>query len=199
MTVYNNEDMASTLMLVVPYIIDFFAEWINLVELCDVKRKKGFQKLLGELDLFLTFNYTETLERCYGIQEENVCHIHGKQGHEVLFGHGAYKDYTDEYMRHYIGAENTLDDLDRFLRKDTNIALKENDGFFKKIDQSIEEIYTIGFSFGDVDLVYIREICKKISDKVVWYLNDYEPSKLPIYKNKIKQCGFRGTFDTFSI
>ena len=60
-TVYNNEDMASTLMVVVPYIKEFFTEWINEIELCDIEVKCGFQKLVGESDLFLTFNYTETL------------------------------------------------------------------------------------------------------------------------------------------
>lgn len=198
-TVYNNKDMASTLMTVVPYIKDFFVEWINLIELCDVETKSRFQDLIGESDLFLTFNYTETLEQCYAVKQENVCHIHGKQGQEIFFGHGNYEDYTDEYMRHYIGAEYTLNELNIFLRKDTNVALKDHICFFKEIDQTFEAIYTIGFSFGDVDLIYIKEICKNLSDKVVWYLNDYDPSKLPVYQNKIKQCGFKGTFDTFNI
>ena len=198
-TVYNNEDMASTLMVVVPYIKEFFTEWINEIELCDIEVKRGFQKLVGESDLFLTFNYTETLEACYAIKEENICHIHGKQGKEILFGHGNCNQHTDEYMRKFIGAEDMLDELDSFLKKDTKSALKEYSSFFEKIDQTVDAIYTVGFSFGDVDLIYIKEICKKLSDKVVWYLNDYDSSKLPIYQSRIRQCGFKGIFDTFSV
>lgn len=79
--------------------------------------------------IFFTFNYTETSEKVYRINKENVCHIHGKQGGEILFGHGNTKDYTDEYMDKNIGSENALSELDNFLKKDTKRALKEHECF----------------------------------------------------------------------
>lgn len=36
-----------------------------------------------------------------------------------------------------------------------------------------KEVYSIGFSFADVDLIYIKEICRKLSVDAVWYLNDF--------------------------
>jgi len=41
--------------------------------------------------LYLTFNYTDTLERYYGIPRENILHIHGKassKGNVFILGHG---------------------------------------------------------------------------------------------------------------
>lgn len=90
--------------------------------------RKQLEKMEQEKadNIFLTFNYTETLEEVYGINEDRVCHIHGKQGENILFGHGNTKDYTDEYMSKNIGSENSLSELDNFLKKDTKQAMKEH-------------------------------------------------------------------------
>ncbi len=197
--VYNNENMAETLFVVVPYIKFFFADWVDSIVFCGVEKKDGFSGLLGEDTLFLTFNYTETLERCYDIKEENICHIHGKQGQEIMFGHGDAADHTDDYMRDYIGSENALGELDAFLRKDTSTALKKNAAFFGRLDPEIEEVYAVGFSFNDVDMVYVKEICGRLSERVVWYLEAFDQQKHPDFQKKIQECGFRGRFGVFSV
>lgn len=41
--------------------------------------------------LFLTFNYTQTLNRLYSIPDDNILHIHhsiAKDGCDLVFGHG---------------------------------------------------------------------------------------------------------------
>lgn len=196
---YNNEDVATDLYTVVSYVKDFFAEWVDTIDVENAKEKPGFLSLIDSEDMFLTFNYTETLEDVYGINKQSVCHIHGKQGENIFFGHGNTKDYTDEYMRKYIGSEYSLSELDRFLRKDTNQALEEHKDFFAGIDDAIKEVYSMGFSFADVDLIYIKEICRKLSADVVWYLNDFKPSDIPIFQTKLRKCGFKGRFATFSV
>ena len=42
-----------------------------------------FLRLLHSGEKFVTFNYTNTLERVYDIPDENILHIHGKLGEEV--------------------------------------------------------------------------------------------------------------------
>lgn len=197
--VYNNEDMASNLYIVVSYVKDLFAEWIDDIDVKFAKAKQGFLNLVEAEDVFFTFNYTETLEVVYGINKESVCHIHGKQGETIFFGHGNSEDYTDEYMSKNIGSENSLTALDNFLKKDTKKALEEHNIFFNGIDDTIKEVYSIGFSFADVDLIYIKEICKKLSVDVVWYLNDFNPSDIPIFQKKLRKCGFKGKFLTFNV
>lgn len=196
---YNNEDMASNLYTVVSYVKDLFAEWVDDIDIEIAKAKPGFLSLIEPEDIFLTFNYTETLEAVYGINKDSVCHIHGRQGENILFGHGNTEDYTDEYMSKNIGSENLLTELDNFLKKDTKQALKEHKHFFDDIDDTIKAVYSIGFSFADVDLIYMKEICRKLSEDVVWFLNDFKPSDIPMFQTKLKECGFKGRFATFSV
>lgn len=196
---YNNEDMASNLYTVVSYVKDLFAEWVDDIDIEIAKTKQRFLSLIEPEDIFLTFNYTETLEVVYGINEDRVCHIHGKQGENILFGHGNTRDYTDEYMSKNIGSENSLSELDNFLKKDTKQAMKEHILFFDGIDDKIKEVYSIGFSFADVDLIYIKEICRKLSVDAVWHLNDFNPSDIPMFQTKLRKCGFKGRFATFSV
>ncbi|MCI8877112.1 MAG: hypothetical protein HFI77_14090 [Lachnospiraceae bacterium] len=197
--VYNNEDIASNLYFVVSYVKELFAEWVNDIDVEIAEKKQGFLSLIEPEDIFLTFNYTETLEKLYGINKESVCHIHGKQGENILFGHGNTEDYTDEYMRKNIGSENLLSELDNLLIKDTKQAMKRHKLFFDGIDDRIKEVYSIGFSFAEVDLIYVKEICRKLSVDVVWHLNDFNPSDIPIFKIKLKECGFKGRLTTFSV
>ena len=75
--------------------------------------------------IFLTFNYTETLEVLYGIPEENVCHIHGKRGGETeSFSRTCEKKRPRQFQVH-IGADHILQEIDMQLKKDTIGALEE--------------------------------------------------------------------------
>jgi hypothetical protein len=196
--VYRNQDVAVNLVGAVLTITDYFAEWIDTIEIDDIPPISDFEKLIDkENDFFLTFNYTKTLELIYGVK--NVCHIHGVQGGELLFGHGNDTDYTEDYMNRHIGAEDYLQDMQRQLRKDTTGAIKRNQPFFNSITNSVNKIYSFGFSFSKVDEVYMEEICRKLStDNVTWFLNDFDDlAKRKEYKEIIKSCGFQGKFSTY--
>jgi len=199
--VYINEGTALNLILPTVKITEYFSDWIKTINVNErILVKNDFAKLIDpNEDLFLTFNYTETLELVY--RARNVCHIHGKQGEEILFGHGNDKDYYEDYMISYIGAENALDEIYRSLRKDTEGALKRHIDFFNKIDSKIDKVYSFGFSFSAVDAIYIQEICNRLGNQnIVWYLNDYDNEvKREEYKKTIRKCGYKGLFDTYSI
>lgn len=197
--VYNNEDMAANLYAVIPYVKKFFSEWIETIDINSAKLNRQFNEMIELEDIFLNFNYTETLEKIYEVESEKICHIHGKKGEELFFGHGNDEDYTEEYMIRNIGSENYLTDLDEFLKKDTKQAFQNNQHFFNCIDKNVKEIYSMGFSFGDVDLIYIKEICKRVSDDTVWYLNDFNQSEIDGFQKKLRECGFRGEIKTFHI
>ncbi|UPK41172.1 hypothetical protein KET34_17820 [Paenibacillus pabuli] len=64
------------------------------------------------------------MESVYGAQR--VCHIHGKQGTELVFGHGNDEDFTERYMDDYTGSETALSEIDKLLRKDTTSAISKN-------------------------------------------------------------------------
>jgi len=197
-----NNEIASNLVIPTKTIQQFFSDWVNTINVDLAKPKKGFQELVDTQDYFLTFNYTDTLQDVYGIEEDNICHIHGRQFFEIFFGHGNTKDRTEDYMRDYIGAEDGLSEINRQLRKKVEKALENNLYFFNELQgASIEEIYSYGFSFSKVDTIYLKEICNRINtENITWYFNDYkEKEEHPKFKDVLRKCGYRGFFSTFHV
>lgn len=198
--VYRNQDLSAQLVGAVLQITNYFSDWIDTIEIQDVVPLRDFERLLDrEEDLFLTFNYTRTLEDLYDAM--NVCHIHGVQGSKLWFGHGNDTDYYEEHMSRYIGSEDSLQDMQHRLRKNTSEAMKVNRDFFNRLTESVDRIYSFGFSFSEVDLVYIEEVCRRLATaNVTWYLNDYDDeTSRQQFEQVIKSCGFKGQFDTYHI
>ncbi|WHX59890.1 bacteriophage abortive infection AbiH family protein [Peribacillus frigoritolerans] len=200
-TANRNEDIASQLVIPTTSIQHLFTEWINTINLDSVETKRDFQKLVNDQGCFLTFNYTETLEEVYGIQEDSICHIHGKQNEEIFFGHGNFEDYTERYMQKHIGSQDSLSKINRQLRKRTDKALDNNSDFFYSLEKAgIKKIYSYGFSFSKVDMVYLKKICNQINTKnSIWYFNDFDVSNHNKFKDVLRKCGYKGSFNTFHI
>lgn len=197
--VYKNEDRAISIAKSILAINDYFSDWIDTIEIDEAKPKPDFKTLIdNETDCFLTFNYTVTLEELYDVKK--VCHIHGKQGENLLFGHGNDTSSYDYYMENYVGSENELDEAHRQLRKDTTKAINDNIYFFNTLN-GINKIYSYGFSFSDVDMIYIREICTRVpTNNVTWYLSNFDNElNRNEFCQRIRDSGFKGNFDIFSV
>lgn len=198
--VYIKQDFASNLVEPLTRIKKLFKDWINTISISSrTKPIKNFKLLIDPNDVFLSFNYTETLEVLYGVKD--VCHIHGSIHEKIHFGHGDDYNKYDEYQSKYIGAENYLTDIHRSLRKDTDKALEEHIDFFNNLCNDIDKVYSFGFSYSKVDETYISEICKRIDTKnIIWYLNDYDDeSTRREYEATIRRCGFKGKIGKFSV
>lgn len=199
--VYVNQDIASNLLFPIIEILRYFSDWIHTIKIDNrVLIKKDLINLIDtDKDLFLTFNYTETLELIYRVKK--VCHIHGKKGEKLLLGHGNDNDYYEYNISNYVGAENDIQQIHENLRKDTIGAIEKHKYFFDDIDSTVDKVYSYGFSFSEVDNVYIKSICERLTNPdVVWYLNDYDNQKQRNnYKNIIRKCGYKGRFDIYSI
>ena len=152
---------------------------------------------------FFTFNYTRTLERIYGIPESNICHIHGvlnsaknlrdTTSGDLIFGHG--REIFDT------GVTNTPNTAYNINKKPVKRCIINNQLFFEKLE-GITDIYSYGFSFGDVDMPYIKKICHSIGDtfNVTWHFNDFGIEEhRTTYEEKICKEGFNGKFDVFHI
>ncbi len=198
-TSHNFED--ASLQLVYPFqsITRFFEDWINTIYISKWRKKiPDFNCLIDkENDYFLTFNYTDTLELIYKVK--NVCHIHGRQGEYLYFGHGTDFDFYED-GDYPIGSESYLQSIHNSLKKDTLSALRLHQEFFNNIS-GIKNIYSYGFSFANVDLIYIEEICKQINTKnITWYLNDFDDvSKRQVFMDRIVSCGFKGGIVSYHI
>lgn len=192
---YIYEDNAHNYYKVVKELKKFFSAWIKTIDTREVVPRESFSKLIvPESDVFLVFNYTTIIEEVY--EAFAYFNIHGDQfSDSIIIGHGKE---VEVYEGKYIGAADYLTDIQEVLKKDTKKIIEETD-LFKELD-SIENIYSYGFSFSEVDLPYINEICFRLdTSQMTWYLNDYEEEVVrKEYKKKIRKCGFKGKFDTFS-
>ena len=165
--------------------------------------KKQLLKLFdnAKQNYFFSFNYTQTLELIYGISENCICHIHGVSKNVIrnlgldnfIFGHGRESfdsDVTDIVRTAY-----------NITKKPVNQCMINNQLFFEKLND-VNNIYSYGFSFGDVDMPYIEKICQSICDttSVTWYFNDFNiKENRALYEEKIRKAGFNGTFGVFHI
>lgn len=193
---YMYEDISKNLYDCVVKIKEFFAEWVDTIEISSCEKKHKLVWLLkNNKNIFMSFNYTTVLERIYNVK--NVFHIHGIQGGNIVIGHG--KDEI-KYRSNHIGAEYKVEQIHEDLRKNTEEIIKSHE-FFKIDLNNIDEIYSYGFSFSEVDLPYINEICKKMNTKnIIWFLSDFESENTrEEYKDKIIKCGFKGAFREFNI
>ena len=199
-TSYAREDQTTMLHINSSSFGNLFSQWINtIVYPVNMSCNNFLSSSLCDSDLFLTFNYTKTLEDIYGVADEKICHIHGVQGKEIIVGHGkdiSHEESNDEYESSYDFGMEGIDDIHQSLRKPTNKIIKQTSFFSDLQDCNIENIFSWGFSFSDVDLCYIHEICKNLkTENLVWHLHEYGGWRE--YINILKNCGFKGTIKSF--
>ncbi len=227
-------------------ISDVFSEWISQVELNTSAVHQKIGSLFNNNDLYLTFNYTETLEMLYGVSADKIWHIHGMRhskygkGSRLIIGHGGKEtdlnyhgeidneeihtnerhneyvdDVSDDYEYEYEDDDEYEDDENSFslseldhcvseLKKDTNKCILDNISFFECLSahgrkMEITDIYSFGFSFSQVDLIYIRQICACLngSKNITWYLNKFDNADNDEFEKRISNCGFKGKFGRY--
>ena len=103
-------------------ISGFFFRWVNTIDLSKAHKKVNMEKLIrSDENLVITFNYTETLEKLYEVQERNICYIHGKR--EL--------DEEEQKRKDMVSIGANYSDLiigydEKFLRiEDYNLAFKD--------------------------------------------------------------------------
>ena len=91
-----------------------FIQWVQSIneEILGRQPITEFNSALKEFDpegLFLTFNYTETLEHLYGVPSENICHIHNRVAEDEtpIVGHNTHFKMDErlcDFDRHLIAS-----------------------------------------------------------------------------------------------
>lgn len=186
---------------------DFFRLWIkNIQAQIDGEKftsKDTLKALFSKSDTqYLTFNYTKTLQKLYGIKK--VIHIHNRVGQNLILGHGKdnvmYNQFYNDFSAGPCISSSFLDDMVMSFKKDTVSPLKKYNDFFKKLDSRVDKVYSYGFSYGKVDSIYIKKIISCISPNAIWYFTAFEAKSsetLRVRKIKLRKYGFKGTFDIF--
>jgi hypothetical protein len=162
------------------------------------------KKIKFESDsIFLNFNYTETLEKYYSINNAQICYIHNKSindDSQIILGHGTdpsnfeekqpeppegldekgleeWEEYmSDQYNYSYESAKSEILSYYTKVFKDTQTIIKTNTDFFEQLNK-VKKVFVLGHSISPVDLEYFKLIVKKIDKNAKWnvsYYNDYE-------------------------
>lgn len=155
----------------------YFTEWIKSISLNDVHQ---IYVLPVDDSLYLTFNYTLTLERIYNIPANHILYIHGKvEGDfpQLVLGHNMLNQDVDETF----SSDNELEEeactevanLVKGWRKDTNGIITANDNFFEQLGE-VTDIYVLGHSMNDVDLPYFNKVDQSVSADANWHISVFD-------------------------
>lgn len=137
-----------------------FTEWIQSISLGNVHRE---YEISVEDSLFVTFNYTLTLEKVYHIPAYQILHIHGMVAEEfpqLVVGH----NMPDTKVDNIFSSENDFEEeackevatLIKKWHKDTAGIIANYEGFFSQLS-NVKDVYVLGHSMSEVDLPYFEK------------------------------------------
>jgi len=177
-------------------LIEEFESFIQSVQYLIIS-----DELKVELDIdsfFLTFNYTNTLEKLYKIDKKNILYIHNSAFYgsgQIILGHGIdpkrfqkespeppddvdidnyekwYQENDDYEYSFNTGEENLMGYFEATF-KPTKEIINNHASFFSSIGK-YKEIFILGHSLSDIDLPYFEEIFKNSSPNAEWKVSYY--------------------------
>ncbi|MBQ9042807.1 MAG: hypothetical protein IJ111_08325 [Eggerthellaceae bacterium] len=159
-------EMQETVYQAVDILDECFRQWLASVDVGDANPGFAF----GDGCYFINFNYTDTLQRRFGI--DNVYHIHGSvaDGEPLVFGHAshpemAFPELIEQKIVHHVNGgkssrligsyfvENALYETDKHVMDNVDDLCE-----FMTLDglhiEDVENIYVLGWSMAKVDFGY---------------------------------------------
>lgn len=162
--IHTNEDLANDYSKSLAQIPSLFSDWIKSIDYSEMIYKEKYHILFQE-GVFLTFNYTSVLEDVYHISPDRICHIHGKIGEQLVFGHADEQNAVNDNLM-FGNGDILFNTIHRHLFKDTNACICHNIDFLNLIDDA-NEIYFLGWGMGHTDENYLNFIKSKIGRKPI--------------------------------
>ena len=155
-----------------------FSEWVRKIEIPTSAEVFSKQLPLRRNARYLTFNYTDTLQRVYGISDERVLHIHGSAARskdQLVLGHGWVRTESDSF-NHGVDPESAdvrfmagNEIVDRYFSdtfKPTAMVIDAHQEFFRSLS-AITRIFIMGHSLSEVDLPYLKELRRHLGSNAV--------------------------------
>jgi hypothetical protein len=171
-----------------------FHEWIAEIDISTVSAMMR----LSPHDLFLTFNYTSTLQSVYGIDDERVLHIHGKSDRfdNLVFGHAETMEEEPEMDENGDSNRTMFSDAEGrakypfyALQKPVDEVIEKYRGNFESL-QGVNDVTVIGHSLNEIDLPYFDELAKSIM-RVRWLVCCYRAEEKAHFVQQLLKCGIR--------
>jgi len=185
----------------------YVLEWLETIDTSKATCKKS-ELVNNQSDLFINFNYTDTLESVYGIRD--VLHIHGSvptcSTTLPIMGHGnkylvdLYRRKAKKAQEQFIEWEesicNAIADYCETLYKDTDKIISLNEKFFSSL-KNVEQIICLGLSFGDVDIPYLVRIQQEIKPTTKWMVYYYDSAARKRLKDVFGILGISRKYEVY--
>jgi hypothetical protein len=195
-----------------------FKEFILQVNFPDAM--DGKLLLLEHDSIFLNFNYTETLEKYYGIKPSRILYIHGKAKNPddtLILGHGVdpsefeeeeekqpeglneeelerWRDHmADKYEYSYRSGKDELMSYFKTSYKSTDEIIKDNLAHFQEYSM-VNKVIVLGHSISEVDQPYFRKLIDMFQEKAVtWIVTYFLDSDIKSHLENLTSMGVKET------
>ena len=151
-------------------LIQCFIDWVTSIEISD----RPLNIEVPSEARYLTFNYTETLEKLYRIPQSQILHIHGDVNNPI-FGHGeSIKEYWNDHELYstQTAKQKIIAGMNE-LRKDVQGIISANSTYFNSL-ADIQEIIVRGISYGPIDFPYFLKLKNSVRPDCLWKLSWHE-------------------------
>ena len=162
-------EMGRVLEALSTQLVGVFTEWIRTVPV-PTPRYVHSALAIDPQARFLSFNYTDTLQKLYGVSAERITYLHGSRaldGDPIVLGHG-WKPPTQTPLMQVRREDEERDPrvqegehlIQRYFQetqKPTAIILQKHHAYFEAL-ADIEEVIVWGHSLSPVDLEYFKAI-----------------------------------------
>lgn len=173
-----------------------FFEWISNVELPLSKK----YRIDSRDSLVLNFNYTDLLEKVYGVPSNRVIHIHGTllSKDSLVMGHRAHPNSSE--LNASLGGDDTRlrraydqcsDYLSEFY-KPVELIAERLDDFLARCS-GIERVIVLGHSYNEIDWPYFKVIADRCHDaKIVFSIySEEDRNRLKRMAKELSVGGYR--------
>jgi hypothetical protein len=163
---------------------------------------------------FLSFNYTDTLERIYKIEPDHIEYIHNtahRGDEKIILGHGVdpknfeekrpeppqglskeelqdWWDEHDDYDPSYTPGKETLMEYFQASFKPTQEIIKAKSYFFQSLFD-VENVFVFGHSLSEVDIPYFQEIVKSVRKDAKWTVSIYSEEEISLHSDALLSLG----------
>lgn len=145
-------------------------------------------RLFNQNAIFFNFNYTFTLQKLYGVQNNQILYIHNNINDDnLIYGHGTTFEFSELLDAYGLledgdivcGTEDQLRDVlviqkigSKFQKKVTDIIAANSD--FEKNLHNIQSVIVLGHSLNEIDMDYFKWIFRNIDSNSQWYFSYYK-------------------------
>lgn len=158
----NLDDLSISITNAQAILREAFCDWISTIQVNE--KETGFH--FGPNCFFINFNYTDTLEKRFGIPQDRIFHIHGEasQKDSIIFGHSLHPQLPVEFLNELGGRFRGLYLIEKLLYETDKHAYIHYLELLVCLAargiklSGIKQIYVLGHSFGPADFEYFKEL-----------------------------------------